>query len=58
MNHNRPGSNIHVAEQCPQIDSAVGANDGPSFMKYLFPNAISSGGKQFFLYASRFFGRI
>jgi hypothetical protein len=36
MNHNRPRSNTHVAEEYPQIDSDAGANGGPSFMKYLF----------------------
>jgi hypothetical protein len=53
--YNRPGNNTHVAEGYPQIDSAAGANGGPSFVKYLFPNAISPGGKQFFLHASSFF---
>jgi hypothetical protein len=43
MNHNRPGNNTHVAEEYPQINSTVGANGGPSFMKYLFPNAVSPG---------------
>jgi hypothetical protein len=43
MNQNRPGSKIHVVEGCPQINSAAGASGGPSLVKYLFLNAISSG---------------
>jgi hypothetical protein len=55
-NQNRRGSNINVVEEYQQINSAAGANGGPSTtVKYVFPNAISSGGKQFFLYTCSFF---